>query len=82
MQRRAFLARAGVTISAAMIFPALAGSQETVKPVAPNAKSGFAPVNGLQMYYEIHGEGEPLILLHGGVAASEVFGSNLSELAK
>lgn len=82
MQRRAFLARAGVTISAAMIFPALAGSQETVKPVAPNAKSGFAPVNGLRMYYEIHGEGGPLILLHGGVAASEVFGSNLSELAK
>jgi len=25
-------------------------------------------VNGLQLYYEIHGAGEPLILLHGGVA--------------
>jgi pimeloyl-ACP methyl ester carboxylesterase len=32
-----------------------------------NAKSGYAPVNGLQMYYEVHGEGEPLILLHGGL---------------
>ena len=48
----------------------------------PNMKTGFAPVNGLQMYYEIQGEGEPLILLHGGVAASEVFGTNLPELAK
>jgi pimeloyl-ACP methyl ester carboxylesterase len=27
--------------------------------------SGYAPVNGLKMYYEIHGEGKPLLLLHG-----------------
>jgi pimeloyl-ACP methyl ester carboxylesterase len=26
---------------------------------------GYASVNGLQMYYEIHGEGQPLVLLHG-----------------
>ena len=28
--------------------------------------SGYAPVNGLKMYYEIHGEGMPLVLIHGG----------------
>ncbi len=28
--------------------------------------TGYAPVNGLKMYYEIHGSGEPLVLLHGG----------------
>src|SRR6186713_3603606 len=28
--------------------------------------SGYAPVNGLKMYYEIHGEGVPLVLIHGG----------------
>jgi pimeloyl-ACP methyl ester carboxylesterase len=28
--------------------------------------SGYAPVNGLKMYYEIHGEGKPLVLIHGG----------------
>lgn len=27
--------------------------------------SAYAPVNGLRMYYEIHGEGEPVVLLHG-----------------
>jgi len=27
--------------------------------------SGYAPVNGLQMYYEIHGSGDPIVLLHG-----------------
>lgn len=38
-----------------------------------NAKGNYASVNGLNMYYEIHGAGRPLILLHGGVAASEMF---------
>jgi len=28
--------------------------------------SGYAPVNGIKMYYEIHGEGIPLVLIHGG----------------
>ena len=47
-----------------------------------DASSGFAPVNGLNLYYEIHGEGQPLIMLHGGVSASEAFGQNLTELAQ
>lgn len=34
--------------------------------------SGYAPVNGLQMYYEIHGEGGmPLVLIHGGGSTIE-----------
>jgi pimeloyl-ACP methyl ester carboxylesterase len=28
--------------------------------------TGYAPVNGLSMYYEVHGSGEPVVLLHGG----------------
>ena len=31
--------------------------------------SGYAPVNGLHMYYEIHGTGRPLVLLHGAFSA-------------
>src|ERR1700723_2442057 len=27
--------------------------------------TGYAPVNGLKMYYEVHGSGEPVVLLHG-----------------
>jgi pimeloyl-ACP methyl ester carboxylesterase len=34
---------------------------------------GCAPVNGLKLYYETHGRGEPLILLHGGLGALEMF---------
>lgn len=38
--------------------------------------------NCLEMYYEVHGEGEPLILLHGGVGAIEMFGEVLPLLAE
>jgi pimeloyl-ACP methyl ester carboxylesterase len=31
------------------------------------AASGYVPVNGLDVYYEIHGDGSPLILLHGAM---------------
>jgi pimeloyl-ACP methyl ester carboxylesterase len=34
------------------------------------------------MYYEIHGAGRPLVLLHGGLGAIEMFGANLPALAK
>lgn len=33
------------------------------------SKGSYAPVNGLNMYYEIHGEGQPLVLLHGAFSA-------------
>ncbi|HEU4508684.1 MAG TPA: alpha/beta hydrolase [Pyrinomonadaceae bacterium] len=33
------------------------------------ATTGYAPVNGLKMYYEIHGSGEPVVLLHGAFMA-------------
>ncbi|MHB1278559.1 MAG: alpha/beta fold hydrolase [Bacteroidia bacterium] len=45
--------------------------------------SGYAPVNGLNMYYEIHGKGEPLVLIHGGGSTIETtFGRVLHTLAK
>lgn len=31
-----------------------------------HSTSGYASVNGLKMYYEIHGKGTPLVLIHGG----------------
>lgn len=40
-------------------------------------RSGYAPVNGLQLYYEIHGAGEPLVLLHGGLGMTGMFGELL-----
>lgn len=39
-----------------------------------DSKGDYAAVNGLELYYEIHGSGDTLILLHGGVGAIEMFG--------
>src|SRR5262249_61244844 len=37
----------------------------------PGATSGYLPVNGLDMYYEIHGGGSPLALMHGAMGTIE-----------
>ena len=38
---------------------------------------GYAQVNGLELYYERHGEGAPLILLHGGLGAGQMYAEGL-----
>jgi pimeloyl-ACP methyl ester carboxylesterase len=45
------------------------------------ANGAYADVNGLHMYYEIHGAGTPLVLLHGGLMSGEAFGPVLPMLA-
>ena len=47
-----------------------------------NGQGHYADINGLKLYYEVHGAGRPLILLHGGLGALEMFGPNLTALAK
>ncbi|WP_066945199.1 alpha/beta fold hydrolase [Microtetraspora fusca] len=43
----------------------------------------YAPINGLDMYYEVHGEGRPLVLLHGNLSTVDVdFGRIIPTLAK
>src|SRR3989442_989715 len=41
-----------------------------------------AKVNGINLYYETHGSGRPLILLHGGLMSSETFGPVLPQLSE
>jgi pimeloyl-ACP methyl ester carboxylesterase len=36
-----------------------------VVPAEQEPTRGYAPVNGLKMYYEVHGNGDPVVLLHG-----------------
>ncbi len=56
---------------------------KTTARATPYSSSGYAFVNGLKMYYEIHGSGMPLVLIHGGGSTIQTtFGSVLHEFAK
>ena len=47
----------------------------TIDQTTPARGTGtYADVNGLHLYYETHGTGRPLILLHGGLMSSDTFG--------
>ncbi len=45
-------------------------------------QTGFAPVNGAQLYYEIAGEGQPMILLHAGVANCRMWDEQFAAFAE
>jgi pimeloyl-ACP methyl ester carboxylesterase len=63
-----------------------AAAQSTAAtPAAPESpvETGYAPVNGLRMYYEIHGSGGvPLVMLHGAFANVDMFGPLVPALAE
>ena len=75
----AILATAAATLAA----PADAAAEGTPTMQAPLTpkKTGYVPANGLNYYYAIYGEGEPLLLLHGGLGQMEMFGPNLAAFA-
>lgn len=53
----------------------------TATTTTTQARSGRAEINGISYYYEIHGTGEPLLLLHGGLGSIDMFGPLLPQLA-
>lgn len=57
----------------AIIMTVAASSNAQIKPAA----SGYAPVNGINVYYEVYGAGKPIVLLHG---AYYTIGMNWGEL--
>ena len=47
------------------------------------ASSGYVPVNGIKVYYEVYGEGKPIVLLHGAFMTIEMnWGQLIPELSK
>lgn len=50
-------------------------------PATYDFRAGYAPVNGVNMYYEVHGAGAPLILIHGGFGVTGMFAPLLPALA-
>src|SRR5690242_20350730 len=72
---------ATVTILAATAVAAQAQTNGDTTMTTPT-KTGTAAVNGVEIRYDIYGEGSPLVMLHGGVNPSEMFGAPLAEMAK
>lgn len=63
----------------AIIFMTSSSGAQQIKPLA----SGYAPVNGIKVYYEIYGEGKPLVLLHGAFYTIAMnWGELIPELSK
>jgi len=48
----------------------------------PAVQSGYAPVNGIRIWYATFGRGEPVILLHGGLGNANLWGNQVRELQK
>jgi pimeloyl-ACP methyl ester carboxylesterase len=65
---------------------ARAEQQWLTLPATPSlpkpAQSGYAPVNGIKIWYATFGRGEPVLLLHGGLANSNYWGNQVPALAR
>ena len=68
-----------VLIIAMLFFAVFQSNGQQSKP----ADSGYVPVNGIKVYYELYGEGRPIVLLHGAFYTIEMnWGQLIPELAK
>jgi len=67
-------------VVAAIVAATISGSGYGQQKQGANGK--YAEVNGLKMYYEIHGSGQPLVLLHGAFGFAEGWGAMLPTLTK
>ena len=91
MLRRTFVA-AVAAVGPSLVAPGSLFAQETAgEPAATPEGSGmaimapqtgYAPVNDLQMYYEVHGAGEPLVLIPGAYGTIDMWGPILAALAE
>lgn len=72
------LTLAAATLAVAPVLAQTAGDN----PMSTPQSTGKVPVGGAELHYEIHGDGPPLVLLHGGVLPSQTFGAPLAAMAK
>ncbi|QDB99230.1 alpha/beta hydrolase [Mesorhizobium sp. 8] len=77
-----------LSVLALFVLPGLASAEErwqTLPEPAPMPKadeSGYAPVNGIDMYYAVFGKGDPVLLIHGGLGHADIWASQVATLSK
>jgi len=77
-----------LSVLALFVLPGLASAEErwqTLPEPAPMPKadeSGYAPVNGIEMYYAVFGKGDPVLLIHGGLGHADIWASQVATLSK
>jgi pimeloyl-ACP methyl ester carboxylesterase len=68
-----------ILLIAMIMFTTFQSNGQQLKP----SNSGYAPVNGIKVYYEVYGEGRPIVLLHGAFYTIEMnWGQLIPELSK
>jgi pimeloyl-ACP methyl ester carboxylesterase len=81
MSRFVILALLACFAAVAAVPAAVAQTKSSLPAQPASANSGRLAINGVDYYYEIHGQGEPLLLLHGGLGSIDMFGPLLPALA-
>lgn len=71
-----------LTVATAALIAASVDANAQVAAAPTPVKSGLVEANGIKYYYEVHGQGEPLLLLHGGLGSIDMFGPVLDALAR
>src|SRR5262245_405420 len=80
--RRLSILLAVVLVVAAVPALALDRWHRLPKPPAMPVSNvaGYAPVNGIQMYYAVYGKGDPILLIHGGLGHADIWANQVRDL--
>ncbi|WPO89172.1 alpha/beta fold hydrolase [Chryseobacterium sp. HR92] len=71
------------TLKSLLIFTVIAIASQVYGQKVKPSESGYAPVNGIKVYYEVYGKGKPIVLLHGAFMTIDMnWGELIPELSK
>lgn len=71
------------TLKSLLIFTVIAITSQVYGQKVKPSESGYAPVNGIKVYYEVYGKGKPIVLLHGAFMTIDMnWGELIPELSK
>jgi pimeloyl-ACP methyl ester carboxylesterase len=77
---------AAALVIAVTVSPAFAAERWQRLPAPPampvSNVAGYAPVNGIQMYYAVYGTGDPILLIHGGLGHADIWADQVKDLMK